>query len=298
MRHRTLKIILREILALSFILSAAAKLVGADSFELYIFSFEFFSLGASFILARLVICMEFILGLWLMLNTHPKASAISALSVLGGFSAFLMALMLLGNRDSCHCFGEFVDLSPGQSLIKNGVLIALSLASMGEGLAPFKLPHKKLILSSIAVLSVAAVFIISLPDNFRYSSFSIDGFNQEQFNTAVSEGLVSSNLAQGEDLICFFSFSCNFCHMTAQKLGIMLRQGQFENADVHIIVGGDYEDFNASQQQFFEGTKMEYDTIDSIKSTSFVNITNGNLPVVVHMRDGQLIEQWTYRDLH
>ena len=298
MRHRTLKIILREILALSFILSAAAKLVGADSFELYIFSFELFSLGASFIFARLVICMELILGLWLMLNTHPKASAISALSVLGGFSVFLMVLMLSGNRDSCHCFGEFVDLSPGQSLIKNGVIIALTLASMGEGLAPFKLPHKKWILSSITVLSVAAVFIISLPDNFRYSSFSIDGFNQEQFNTAVSEGLVSSNLAQGEDLICFFSFSCNFCHMTAQKLGIMLRQGQFENADVHIIVGGDYEDFNASQQQFFEGTKMEYDTIDSINATSFVDITNGNLPVVVHMRDGQLIEQWTYRDLH
>ena len=49
---------LRVLLAAIFMVSAVAKLVAIDDFELYVFSFGFFSLDCSYILARLCIGAE------------------------------------------------------------------------------------------------------------------------------------------------------------------------------------------------------------------------------------------------
>ncbi|MBO7371696.1 MAG: hypothetical protein J6U34_04225, partial [Bacteroidales bacterium] len=198
MHHESLKIFFRELLGLVFILSAVAKLAGADNFELYVFSLGWFSLGASFVIARLVIAAELFLGVWLMLNTQPKAALRLAVAMLAGFSVFLIIMIVKGSRDNCHCFGDLVDFSPVQSLIKNAVLLAVALLSMR--IKPFAIPRSNLITIAAAVASVAAVFIISPPDNFRYSSYSVDGFSQEAFDKAVEDGLIDPALAEGDDI--------------------------------------------------------------------------------------------------
>lgn len=296
MQGNSLRVFLRELLGLLFILSAVAKLAGADNFELYVFSIGLFPLGMSFVVARLVICFELFLGIWLMLNTHPRPAIALALVTLAGFTVFLAVMALKGSKDNCHCFGDLVDFTPVQSIVKNVVLSAIALLSLN--VEAFNLPRRNLIASLIALASAAAVFIISPPDNFRYSSYSIDGFNQELFDKAVADGAVDSSLAQGEDLTCFFSFNCEFCHKTAKKLSIMLSRGAFEGASVNVIVGGTHDDFAEDAAAFFSDSQLQYNYIDTLSAATFLRITNGHYPVVIHTRDGLLIEQWSYRDLH
>ena len=296
MHNESLRLFFRELLGLIFILSVVAKLAGADNFELYIFSLGAFPLGASFILARLVIALELFLGVWLMLNTHPKMSVKLAAVLLAGFSVFLVGMILKGSKDNCHCFGDLVDFTPFQSLIKNTVLAFIALLSLK--VKPFNIPHRNLVAGLAAVASLAAVFIISPPDNFQYSSYAVDGFNQEYFDKAVADGQIDPSLTEGEDITCFFSFNCEFCHMTAKKLAIMLERGAFEGAAVNILVAGKHDDFAEDAAAFFADSQMRYNNIDTLSANTFLRITNGHYPVVIHTRDGQLLEQWSYRDLH
>ncbi|MBO6069335.1 MAG: hypothetical protein J6P50_09065 [Bacteroidales bacterium] len=279
-----------------FILSAVAKLAGADNFELYVFSLGVFSLGASFIIARLVIALELFLGVWLMVNTHPKAAIKLAVALLAAFSAFLVVLIVKGSKDNCHCFGDLIDFTPVQSLVKNAVLAAVAALSLK--VKPFNIPRRNLIAALAGVSSLAAVFIISPPDNLMYKSYAIDGFNQDIFDKAVADGLIDEALTEGDDLTCFFSFNCEFCHMTAKKLSIMLGRGAFEGATVNVLVGGKYEDFAAEAAAFFADSQLPYNSLDSLPANTFLHITNGHYPVVIHTQDGRLLEQWSYRDLH
>ena len=123
-----IKYVFRALLGILFLVSATAKLAGIDAFELYLFSFGWFPLGTAYLLARLVIAAEYTVGVLLIANFWPKLAFWGALAMLAGFSAFLLVLLLKGNADNCHCFGEWVDLNPGQSLLKNAAMLALLLA--------------------------------------------------------------------------------------------------------------------------------------------------------------------------
>ena len=96
---------------------------------MYLFSFGWFSLGTSYLLARLVIAAEYTLGLLLIANFCPRLAWWGSVAMLFGFSLFLLGLMITGRHDNCHCFGERVDLNPAQSLLKNAGMLALLLLS-------------------------------------------------------------------------------------------------------------------------------------------------------------------------
>lgn len=59
---------LRVFLAALFLVSAVAKLLAIDDFELYIFSYGFLSLNVSYLAARLCIAAECWLGLMIALG--------------------------------------------------------------------------------------------------------------------------------------------------------------------------------------------------------------------------------------
>ena len=119
--------VLKMLLGMLFLFSASAKLVSVENFEIYIYTFRFFSLGASFVLARAVIVGELLLGAWLLSNKFHRQACLTNFVVLILFSLFLVYVMLLGRTDDCHCFGEVAGFTPAQSLLKNAVLILLLL---------------------------------------------------------------------------------------------------------------------------------------------------------------------------
>ena len=289
-----IKYVFRALLGILFLVSATAKLAGIDAFELYLFSFGWFPLGTAYLLARLVIAAEYTVGVLLIANFWPKLAFWSALAMLAGFSAFLLVLLLKGNADNCHCFGEWVDLNPGQSLLKNAAMLALLLA--GAGVAAFRIKRRGLWFVLAAVVPLAAVLIASPPDNWRYDAYAGSGIvNEPAFREAVEQGVIPHSVVEGDHVVCFYSLKCNFCKMSARKLMMLRQRGEFSEAPIVAVIGrGDDTD----PAPFLEETGFRPDEIHFIEPADFLRITNGSMPLILVMRDSSIEEKYNYRNLH
>ena len=60
-----LPIALKVLLGIVFIVSAVLKIFDMDKFEIYVYSYRFFSLNFSFLVARAAIIAELVLGIML-----------------------------------------------------------------------------------------------------------------------------------------------------------------------------------------------------------------------------------------
>ena len=292
--HDKFKYVFRALLGILFLFSATAKLIGIDAFEIYLFSFGWFSLGTAYLLARLVIAAEYALGILLLTNFYPRLAFWGSMAMLAGFSFFLIYLVARGNHDNCNCFGELVDLSPGASLLKNLGMIVLLLLS--AGVRPFRFRFKPLWLALSIIVPLAAVLILSPPDNWRYDSYARHELvNEQAFREAVDGGILPHSVVEGEHIVCFYSLKCNFCKMSARKMMTLRARDEFSQAPVIVIFGrGDDPD----PDPFLEETELQADEIHFIEPGDFLRITNGAFPVILVM-DGPSIEgKYNYRNLH
>ena len=281
-------------LGILFLCSATAKLVDIDSFEMYLFSFGWFSLGASYLLARLVIAAEYALGLLLIGNFYPRLAFWGSLAMLGGFSLFLAGLLLTGRQDNCHCFGEWVDLNPAQSLLKNAGMLALLL--LGARMQPFRVKRKGLWLALAVLVPLATVLIVSPPDNWRYDAYARHAlYNEQALQEALDTELLPASVADGGRVVCFYSLKCPFCKMSAQKLAVLRARGEFSDAPVIVIFG---RGADTDTTAFFAETGLVPDEVHFIEPADFLRITNGSFPVLLVMQDGAVREAYNYRNLH
>lgn len=288
------KYVFRALSGILFLCSATAKLLGIDAFELYLFGFGRFSLGTAYLLARLVIAAEFTLGVLLLANFYPRLAFRGSVAMLGGFSFFLAGLLLAGNQDNCHCFGEWIDLNPAQSLLKNVGMLALLIP--GAGALPFRIKRKPLWLILSIVVPLTAVLIISPPDNWRYESYGKDRLiNAEAFEEALETGILPASATQGSHFVCFYSLRCEFCKMSARKLMTLRERGDVEDLPIIAIIGRGED---TDTRPFFEETGFRPDEVHFIEPADFLRITNGAFPVILVMKDGAIVEQYNYRNLH
>lgn len=290
----TIKYVFRVLPGILFLFSATAKLIGIDAFEIYLFSFGWFSLGTAYLLARLVIAAEYTLGLMLIANLCPKTAWWGAVAMLAGFSVFLGWLALSGNRDNCNCFGELVNLNPVQSLVKNAAMLALLLPTYG--VRPFKSRLKKLWIVLMAVVPLAAVLIVSPPDNWRYSAYDrSEPVNRQAFQEALEQGLLPDSLTEGDRVVCFYSLKCRFCKLSARKIVTLRERGEFSEAPL-IAVFGRGEDTDTSE--FLEETGIAFEEIHFIEPSDFLRITNGAFPLILLLHNGEITATYNYRNLH
>ncbi len=292
--HDKFKYVFRALLGILFLFSATAKLIGIDAFEIYLFSFGWFSLGTAFLLARLVIVAEYVLGLLLLTNFYPRLAFWGSLAMLAGFSMFLTVLAVKGNHDNCNCFGELVNLNPVQSLLKNlGMLVLLLLSA---GIRPFRFRHKGLWLALIILIPLATVFIVSPPDNWRYDSYARHELvNEPAFREAVDQGILPHSVVEGDHIVCLYSLKCQFCKMSAEKIMTLRARGEFPQSPIIAVIGRG-EDTDTTP--FLEETGFAPDEIHFIEPADFLRITNGSFPVILVMHGDTIAETFNYRNLH
>ena len=293
-RIEIVKYVFRALLGILFLLSATAKLAGIDAFEIYLFSFGWFSLGTAYLLARLVIVAEYALGLLLIANICPRITFWGTLALLGGFTVFLAVLAATGNRDNCNCFGEWVNLSPVQSIGKNLGMLALLLLT--TGIPAFRVRHKGLWVALSIVVPLAGVLIASPPDNWRYDAYARHELvNAQALQEAFDTGILPARMAEGDHVVCFYSLRCPFCKMSAQKLVTLRARGEFSDAPVFVVFGRGQ---NTDTTDFLAETGLTPDEIHFIEPADFLRITNGAFPVILVMHDGQATAKYNYRSLH
>jgi len=287
------KSVLKVLLGLLFIVSAVLKLIDMDSFEIYIYSYHFFSLNASFIVARLAIILELVLGLGLISHCLHKLMWWGGMAMLVGYSLLLIYALKLGRTDSCHCFGDFLQLDPKQSLIKNGVLMVLFLPIFR--MESWKTPFRWLILIIAIMASSIGVFVASPPDNMTSNSDPEQNLQVELFDAMLDvEPLDALNLREGKQVVCFFSTSCEYCQLAAHKLSLMQRFYGFPTEKITFVFMGNEE----SVLRFYEQSESaRYRDIIYPDVARMLKAVNGNLPAIVLMENGVVVHEYGFRNM-
>lgn len=256
--------VLSIVLAAVFIVSAVAKLFSIDQFELYVYSFGLFSLNVTFILARLCIGIELALGIMLLTGWQQRIVLSAMLAMLLFFSLFLCYAALRGRTDSCQCFGQLADMPPAISLLKNAVLIVLTLLALKIQKEPAWL------VAVLAVAALAAPFVISVPDSWMFGT-SHERYNAEALGEALEQ---TNNQAIKQSVVAFVTPGCPYCRMTRQKLDSMAERNNLpENAIIYIEP-------------------------KDIGDNLFLAVTYGARPLVLLLMDGDsVIATYHYRNI-
>lgn len=235
-------IVLRMLIGALFCLSAVAKLVSIDGFELYIYSFGWLSLSASFMAARLCIGVELVLALLLITGWYPRLTRLATLLLLIGFSVVLCIAALMGRSDSCQCFGDLVEMNPVQSLLKNAILIALVLLYRPHGNRPQKKAWK-VVSAVLALLLLASPFAISVPDNWGFGPHE-ESFGKQALQESVSEGGPLARMGVGTErrLVAFVTPRCPYCKLAREKLTSLARRHKIGEESIVYVEPGDIGD--------------------------------------------------------
>lgn len=285
--------ILKLLFGLMFIVSAILKIADMDKFEIYIYSYHFFSLNFSFLVARAAIILELVLGIGLISNCFHKLMWWGSVLMLVGYTGLLVYALVLGRTDNCHCFGDYLQFNPWQSIIKN--LLLLALFALIYKVQDRRFKYQWLALAGVAIGCAVAVFFISPPDNFTPSYNPSHDLNQELFNEAVQQPpLDSFNLTEGQKVVGLFSSGCEYCMMTAQKLDLMRAFHGFPKEDILFVFMGSEEGVRNFYQ---ESELIEYPYIIYEDVVNLLKINNGVFPIVVLMDNGEIVGEYGFRNM-
>ena len=288
------KSVLKVLLGLVFIVSAVLKILDMDQFEIYIYSYHFFSLNFSFIVARLAIIIELVLGIMLITNCLHKLVWWGSMAMLGAYTLLLLYALFIGRTDSCHCFGDYLQLDPKQSLIKNAVLMLLFL--LIYKMESWKTPFRWLILCLVVMASSIGVFVASPPDNLTSNSNPEQNLQTELFVEMLDDApLDVLNLREGKQVICFFSTSCEVCQLAAHKFSLMQQFYGFPPENVTFLFMGNEE----GVAKFYEASEsVLYRNVLYPDVTRLLKAVNGNLPTIVFLEDGKVVHEYGFRNMN
>ena len=290
---RVVALVLRMALGALFIVSAIAKLIGIDRFEIYIFSFNLLPLTWSMMAARLVIVAELLVGIGLMANIAKRLVDTCALLMLVCFTLFLGYAALSGRTDSCQCMGSLVEFDPLQSIAKNAVLLLLLVVAMGA--RPWSWRPRWFVWLPVVLAPTVTVFVLSAPDNWLFGP-SDEIYNAEQLDSAIAPDgeLAPLKLAEGRHAVAFLSPGCQFCRMADEKLThICRRNGLDSTAFVYIIPAADST-----------VAPLTLDTVSFIRPghlvppMTFALITYGQRPMLILMENGKVTATCHYRNIN
>ena len=284
---------LKVLLGLVFVVSAVLKVVDMDKFEIYVYSYHFFSLNASFFVARMAIVLELVLGFGLISHCFHKLMWWGSMAMLGGYTLLLMYALVMGRTDSCHCFGDFLQLDPKQSLIKNGVLMLLFL--LIYRMESWKTPFRWLIFFLIIMASTIGVFVASPPDNLTSNFDPEQNLQTELFDAMLDDAPLNSlHLREDKQVVCVFSTGCDYCQMAARKLSLMQQFYGFPVDRITYIFMGNEEGmakfYDQSESVSYRGV-LYPDVVRLLKAI------NGKFPVIVLLDNGQVVREYGYRNM-
>lgn len=281
-----------------------------ESFELYVFSFQLFSFDLCSLAARVLVAFELLLGLGLMSGIWRRTINWLCAATLGAFSLFLVWRMLLGDENSCHCFGDVLDMNPWQSLLKNAVLavlLALGWKSPEHDLAYVlcswfrKLREGSCRIALAIVLAIASFSVVFAvcPPSFYYRLVNHGQNLSEELWIDYSDELGYSD---GRQVVLFFSPLCEHCQHCAAKVNTIMERHELDLSRIHVVFMDLYDDptvMDKAIPYFYEQAGIDELPLDSHKIgyEEMIPMTDGVLPLVCLFEDGKLVREYSYSTL-
>ncbi|MBX7108347.1 MAG: DoxX family membrane protein [Chitinophagales bacterium] len=287
---------LRAAIGLILLCSGILKLFPIEPFELNFIDMGIANWYTAPFIARLLVALELFLGLLLIFGFYLKRFTLNAtLITLIFFTAYLMLQLLLeGNNGNCGCFGTYLQMTPLESIIKNGILISGVLFLKYFHPDPVVQPWKWL-LPVLLTLSLVLPFILNPVDLLAAESrlpqqvnFPLDASVMK--GDALAEG-DSLQPGEGKHIIAFFSMTCVHCKSAAFKLHVMKKR--HPEIPFFMVLNGKQKNLN----QFFEETKSGNIPYMILLGEPFAKITGGNVPTIYWVENGFVTRKSLYISL-
>jgi thiol-disulfide isomerase/thioredoxin len=286
------------LLGLIYIFSAYSKLFPIEPFE-----YTFVDLGVSNwklspFIARTIIGLEFFIGLLFVFQIGVR-SFTSKLSIglLSFFSVYLVILLIRnGNNSNCGCFGEMLPMTPIESIVKNVLLIGLSIVLLKWGFEANYRKAGKWVIAGLAITAVVYPYIRNVVD-LGYSESYLVKKESTYFmplDTLINNATVNKvpeELKKGKHIIAYLSSTCPHCRIAATKLRIMKEKNP--DLPVYFVINGLDEDI----QKFREYTKSTAIPWTKLKGKTFTYLAGLSWPTIVLINNQQVELDLTYFSL-
>ena len=278
-----------------FIFSAYTKLYPVEPFE-----YTFVDLGLSNwqlapFIARLLIALEFLIGVLLILNILLKKITykLGIITLIIFCIYLILELIVSGNKGNCGCFGTTIYMSPLKALLKNiamlGIFIALYIFHEGFSFGKFS----KYIVTALIITSIALPFILN-PVQLNYAESYLNK-PENNFNLPLdtlydnaSLGTPPKTLSTGKHIILFFSLTCSHCRIAAKKIRTINKINP--NIPFYMVLGGPKEKLTS----FFDDTNTENIGHCMLKGHSFIYLAGLTLPVIYLVNNSVVEHQVDY----
>ncbi|MCG8700345.1 MAG: hypothetical protein MI922_19985 [Bacteroidales bacterium] len=284
-----MKKILLILFSIVFMLSAIAKIIYLDQFELYIFSFQRFNFNIVSILSRLLISFELMIAIFILTGKYFQLSWKLSIASLSVFSVFLLVQVLNKSDDHCHCFGEIIKMSPLVSLIKNLVLIGLLMVIRNSKDQLLRID--KLIAASFVIACITIPVAVSKPD-FVKKYRKIEYKQNPLLNLRSVDSVRIAPFLNEKKVLVFLSPSCEHCKIAIKKITHMALRNKIENEVMCIFIGEDAQIHN-----FFRETDAYGFKYISIPAKVHMSVTQRRVPQIFFSDNGNAIEVFRYQEL-
>ena len=290
--------IVRILLGIIFIISAWSKFFPVEPFEFAIVKTGFVGWKSSLIVARLIIAIEFALGIILLSSFKQKTTSKVVIGILLLFTVQLsMSIVMNGNSGDCGCFGEFLPMTPLQGIIKNIFLLIAAFIILFYGTEKI-FPFKNFALYT-SIASIVLVFVLD-PVDYDYSQsylnkpfenfeLNLDTIYQTQNHEKI--GIAIEDIRDKKLILAFLSASCSHCKIAAKKLAVMHQMNPA--IPFYFFINGDDEDI----QNFKENTGITDFPSSKLNGETFVRLAGLHLPVIYYFNKGNIEKQVDYYTL-
>ena len=297
--------LIRVVVSLLFLISAYAKVYHEPSSYFSITTFEAkqlvplgFSSEISSYLSRILIALEFAIGILILLPFYLKRIVIPlTVTVLGAFSIHLaIQIYLTGNIGNCGCFGTLLPMTPLEAILKN--IFAIGLLVILNRLVPQDTSKKIEILYGFLIYLLFIVGIMFLVPIKNSENITIDTSNYQQEYESINSGpkQVKSEFGQtlpfadkGRLILCFFAPGCDHCRAAVRSIDSLSKL--VDNfPEVEIVFMDEEVD---KIPEFFKFAGSEYHHIILDISTFYDVLTwERDTPGIFYMWNGNIVKEF------
>ena len=297
MVKKILLIALTALLGVVFIISGLTKLFPSVLFELTFIDMGIAGWGSAPFIARIFIGLEFFLGLLLILQFGLRQFTLKAvIAMLLAFTVYLgMIMMSQGNEGNCKCFGNVLVMTPLESIIKNVIMIAVSvfLFFIHKGI---QWKFRPLVFVLALLISFALPFVlnpVSREKSVRADERELN-YKMEQLDVLYNSPDVqkpSVDLREGRHILACISLTCPHCRIAAYKMHIMKNLNP--SLPLYFILNGEESDLTG----FFADTGGDNIPWTMVLGQNFMNISGPRLPAIYWLDNGVVVNKTKYNQL-
>lgn len=272
------KILLRLLLAATFILSAYSKIILPGSIEVILIDQGITTdRNIAAYIVRIFIGVELAIGILFLSPYYLKSITIPLTwGLLFFFTGYLAYTgFILGDKNNCGCFGELIKMTPVESILKNIFLLILSFLLFFRT----RDDTRKLFLPAIIILiSLPVVFLIS-------PARDISEFKFGKYIYFEEAGRV--DLTSGDKLVAVFSLDCEHCQQTASELAD-LKRNENNLPDVYVLF---FSEGNVTVDLFNSITHSNFPYY-MIEANDFFDLIGTQPPRIYWLKNGKVVKYW------